>query len=253
MNRPFFNDFFRFYEITRGRYHYSDNRRGSPEHYLAYMVQGRCRIVSDTKTITVRAGDLFYIPMGLPYQSYWYGDKDNVIRFLSFGFRWSPETDVTAYSLQVLPNCEEWTSRLCRIPTNTIITSKAVSDFFSLLSDVFPVMEGNASDAKFNLLQKAMSCMYEHTEYTAAAIAHECGVSESTLYTVFREQLGKTPNVVKQELRCEKAVFLLSTSDKSVQEISDELGFSSPSYFRKILKAHTDSTPREIRCQFRMA
>jgi transcriptional regulator GlxA family with amidase domain len=40
---------------------------------------------------------------------------------------------------------------------------------------------------------------------------------------------------------------MLTTTNKSVQEISDILGFSSTSYFRKILKLYTDKTPLKIR------
>ncbi|MBQ4116900.1 MAG: helix-turn-helix domain-containing protein [Clostridia bacterium] len=49
------------------------------------------------------------------------------------------------------------------------------------------------------------------------------------------------------EILCEKAVTLLTTTDKSVQEISDMHGFSSTSYFRKILYRYTNNTPRDIR------
>jgi AraC-like DNA-binding protein len=78
-------------------------------------------------------------------------------------------------------------------------------------------------------------------------VAAYCHVSTSGLYSIFKKQLGKTPNELHAEILCEKAVSLLSTTDKSVQEISDTLGFSSTSYFRKILKKHTGKAPLEIR------
>ena len=40
---------------------------------------------------------------------------------------------------------------------------------------------------------------------------------------------------------------LLTTTDASVQEISDRLGFSSGSYFRKVLRSYTGKTPGQIR------
>lgn len=250
MKDVIFSDMFRFYEIERSKYHYSDNRSGSQEHYIAYMLQGHCRIVANGHMISAKEGDLFYIPMGLPYQSYWYGDSSNSIRFLSLGFRWFPENDSSSYLLQVLPKRDEWCEKVQQIPTNTALGSTAVGRFFALLSELLPLMEKNDFDSKRYLLQQAKTYMYEHTDCTVRHVARHCGVSESTLYTVFKESLGKTPHAVKQELLCEKAVFLLSTTDKSVQEISDMLGFSSPSYFRKILKVHTANTPREIRRRF---
>ena len=52
---------------------------------------------------------------------------------------------------------------------------------------------------------------------------------------------------MKQEILCEKAVQLLTTTDLSVEEISNRLLFSSSSYFRKIFKKYTGKTPRQIR------
>ncbi len=57
----------------------------------------------------------------------------------------------------------------------------------------------------------------------------------------------KTPNEVRQELQTDRAVRLLTTTDMNIQQISDSLGFSSVSYFRKILRKYTGKTPSQIR------
>ena len=69
---------------------------------------------------------------------------------------------------------------------------------------------------------------------------------EEALYTAFKRH-GSTPNQTRQELLVRKAKQLLTTTDSSVQEISDQLGFSSTSYFRKILHRQTGKTPTQIR------
>lgn len=250
MKDVLFSDMFRFYEITRDKYHYSDNRGGSPEHYLAYMLEGCGKIVSEKQTIHVAEGDLFYIPMGLPYQSYWYGNKNGTIRFLSFGFRWFPEAESVSYALQLLPWQDSFFEKINAIPVNCILSTEALGRFYQLLSELLPSLKETSSLGKSQVVLQAKTYMYDHPNCTAPHIARHCGVSESTLYSLFKETLHKTPNTVKQEMLCEKAVFLLSATDKTVQEISDMLGFSSPSYFRKVLKTHTGRTPREIRSQF---
>jgi len=78
-------------------------------------------------------------------------------------------------------------------------------------------------------------------------LARLCNVSESGIYLLFKRELNKTPNQVRLEILCQRAVSLLTTTNKSVQEISDTLGFSSTSYFRKILKANSGKTPLQIR------
>ena len=74
-----------------------------------------------------------------------------------------------------------------------------------------------------------------------------CSLSEPHLYYLFKKAGEVTPNEYRQKSLCDRAVELLITTDNSVEAISDMLGFSSSSYFRKILKKHTGKSPREIR------
>ena len=69
----------------------------------------------------------------------------------------------------------------------------------------------------------------------------------SALYHIFKTENNLTPNELIQKIRCDKAVVLLTTTNKSIQEISDILEFSSTSYFRKVLYRYTQKTPKEIR------
>ena len=89
--------------------------------------------------------------------------------------------------------------------------------------------------------------IYDHPESRASEIARNCGISESTLYSVCKSASGQTPLEIKQQILLDKARLLLTTTDKIVQEISDILGFSSTSNFRKALRKQCDMTPKEIR------
>ena len=97
------------------------------------------------------------------------------------------------------------------------------------------------------VVEKAIGYMRECPESKISDIAKLCNISESGIYIIFKKQLNKTPNDIRLEILCERAVLLLKTTDKTIQEISDTLGFSSTSYFRKILHHYIGKTPREIR------
>ncbi len=245
MNRILSSNSFRFLEITRDTYHYSDNRGGSPEHYLAYMIDGTCRIVSPRGTIEAKSGDLFYIPKELRYQSYWYGEP--TIRFLSFGFQLFPEAAVLPYALQTIPCRDEQRRQLVSLPHTLNPTSDTLGAFYSLLASLLPVMTTDALTRKEEICSAAHQLLREDPHSTVGQLAVRLGISESSLYDAFKSCGKTTPNSLRQEVLCEKAVLLLTTTDNSVQEISDRLNFSSPSYFRKILKLHTGFSPREIR------
>ncbi len=248
MNGILSYDAFRFVEINLDKYHYTDNRGGSPHHYIALMNKGNCRLVSQDRTVEINEGDVFYIPMGLPYQSYWYGN--NEISFISLGFRLFPEANDKNYCLQRL-NCDDSLKNgIKNIRINKPVNSRTLSDFYEILNALLPIMETENISRNEQIYIKAKRYITHNTECSASDIAKHCNVSESTLYLAFKTAANKTPNEIKNEIICDKAVFLLSTTDKSVQEISDTLGFSSTSYFRKTLKTYVGLTPREIRKKY---
>ena len=248
MNSILSYDAFRFVEFNLNKYHYTDNRSGSPHHYIAIMNKGRCRLVSENRTVEVNEGDVFYIPMGLPYQSYWYGD--NEISFVSLGFLLFPEANEKSFCLQKFDCDSTLKEKINGITLNKPVSSRTLYDFFEILKELLPVMEIENITRNQQIFKRAKRFITHNTECSATDIAKHCNVSESTLYLAFKTAVNKTPNEVKNEILCDKAVFLLSTTDKSVQEISDTLGFSSTSYFRKTLKNHIGLTPRQIRKQY---
>ena len=89
MNRTDFCKAFRFTEYRYGHTHYTDARSGADRHFIGLLEEGRCRIVSDERVIEAGPGEPFYIPKGLPYQSYWFSEGN--IRLRSYGFDFFPE------------------------------------------------------------------------------------------------------------------------------------------------------------------
>lgn len=229
-------------EFFREKYNYVDNRKGANYHYLAYMVEGRCKIVSADVTIEAEAGQAFYIPMGLPYESYWYGTK---IRFHSYGFRYFPEAEGKSFRLQVLP--QELAQTVRDIPIRQPMDTEVLHQMFAALQKVQPHLHIQKFCSTHRAYDEARKYLYDHPDSSISDVAKHCSVSESALYAIFKKMGAKTPNDVRQEILVQKAVHLLTTTDRSVQEISELLGFSSASYFRKILHKHTGKTPREIR------
>lgn len=241
MKAQIFSDGFTFVDFNFGKYRYTDNRRGSPHHYLATMEEGRCRIVSEDTEIEAEAGEAFYIPMGLGYQSYWYAD--NNVRFRSYGFDYFPGR--VAYRLQKLP--PEAYGIIRTIPLGDAPDAAALGALYTVLGRLMPDMEEVSLRGHGGLVRMAVEYMALNPGCSVPDAARHCRVGESTLYAAFRDELGKTPNEVRQQMLAEKAVKLLATTSGSVQQISDRLGFCSTDYFRRILKKYTGMSPRQIR------
>ena len=125
------------------------------------------------------------------------------------------------------------------------IGSGAFSGCSSLETLTLPfVGTGNTSLA--GMESGLFGCVFGKASYTdSTKITQQYG--ETALYTAFRRVRNTTPNTQRQIILCERAVELLTTTDRPIEEISTQLGFSSSAYFRKIIRAHTGLTPRMIR------
>ena len=242
MEHTIFSKSFYFTEFCYQGYHYTDARKGAANNYIGMLEQGHCRIVSDRLTIEAGPGEPFFIPKGLRYQSYWYCEDTILLR--SCGFAFFPEAQKSSFPLQKLPLSLRDAVR--QIPLNGHPDSAALGALFSLLGVALSAMEQSNSVSSVRLLELATEYMRLNPDCRMAEVARRCGISESALYAAFRRE-GTTPNKIRQELLIREAIRLLTTTDASVQDISDRLNFSSASYFRKVLRDHTGTTPSQLR------
>lgn len=227
--------------------HQTDNSRGVAHHYLGYLYRGRARIVSDEGTLELTEGDLFYIPKGCRYQSYWDGEEE--ISFDSFAFDAIPQQDGVSFALQAIPLTPEIRRLHQALAQDRTVNPRSVSLLYRLLWEVMPSLHPSPYHKADALARKIAGYISEHPDVGLDQVARSLGVSESTLYHVFKEKLHKTPNRLRQEAKCRKAASLLTCTDLSVEEVSSRSGFSSSSYMRKLLRATTGKTPLQIRAE----
>lgn len=225
--------------------HYTDVRSGCVLNYLALLQKGSVKIVCEDQTLTAKAGEVIFFPKGLRYQSYWHGEPD--IQFLSFGFSTMPAADQKNYLLQTVPFPASVPDLLLQIPrTGKQVDSQSLSLFYSALAQIIPHLAWD-TDTGSSLASTVAAFMRSHPHAPISQVAKACGISQPHLYATFRQNMGITPNHYRQSVLCQMAVELLATTDKTVEEISAILHFSSAAYMRKVLQQHTGMTPKQIR------
>ncbi len=96
---------------------------------------------------------------------------------------------------------------------------------------------------KFNLLVEA----HFKTEHSVSFYAQQLCKSPKTLSNLFAIYNHKTPSQVIQERILIEAKRLLSYTDRSVKQITFDLGFEDVSYFSNFFKKHTLSSPLDFR------
>jgi AraC-like DNA-binding protein len=96
---------------------------------------------------------------------------------------------------------------------------------------------------KFNLLVEGNF----RTEHSVSFYAQLLAKSPKTLSNFFGIYNNKTPSQIIQERILIEAKRLLSYTDKSVKQITYELGFEDMPYFSNFFKKHTGQSPLDFR------
>ena len=83
--------------------------------------------------------------------------------------------------------------------------------------------------------------------FSLAAAAKAVGSSKRTLARRMESVLGKSPLSYVQALRVERAVYLLKTTQATVDEVALRVGYSDGSILRVLLRRELGVGIREIR------
>lgn len=82
---------------------------------------------------------------------------------------------------------------------------------------------------------------------TAQGIARAVHISKSSLYSIVHSSFGCTVSEYINKVKIDKAKELLQKTDRTVEDISETLGFASPAYFGKVFKRSVGTSPLKFR------
>lgn len=245
MDDVLFYNSFAFSSFSFTRYHYTDLRAGTRCHHIGYLKAGRAEFVYDGERTLFSPGDVFFIPHGLCYQSYWYGEEE--IQFDSYAFHLIPQAEKAEFPLQKLDLSPRGREALAGIAAPGVTRASKIGCLYALLGDALVRMERRGTSRAEGLVNRVRQIWAAHPTASVPEIAAACAVSESGIYAAFRQVCHATPIAEKHKIQCEEAILRLSTGDRSVEEIATETGFSSASYFRKVLKEVCGKRPKDFR------
>lgn len=98
-------------------------------------------------------------------------------------------------------------------------------------------------------VQKCIEYITTHLHYKISlqALADHCGRSCAFISGTFKKETGTTVSAFILQSRLEEAQRLLRYSSLKSQQISDRLGFSTPSFFASVFKQAYGETPVQYR------
>jgi|GEM_PF-440276 len=250
MNDTLFYNSFHFRPLAHHAYHHTDNtRHGIPIHFLARITCGTAKIVPlSGEAFSVAKGDVFLLPMGLRYHSYWYPDKDTqTVSWESYGFTYLPSQQSKAYLPQRISVNHRAQELLDSLAEHMAVDATGIGLLYLILGELEHTLIEVAPDPDRALLERASAYMRTHPNMSVGELAKHLGMSESAVYAFFSAYADTTPVAHKNRLMADVAEELLTTTDLSVEAISEAVGFSSVTYFRHILRQYKKQTPTQVR------
>jgi transcriptional regulator GlxA family with amidase domain len=91
-----------------------------------------------------------------------------------------------------------------------------------------------------------------HRTFPLEAPAHRVGMSLRNFVRRFKQATGDSPLIYLQKLRVAAAKRLLESDYRTMQEISDAVGYQDVAYFRQLFQRHTGASPSAYRRRFGM-
>ncbi len=234
---------------------YSSLRR--PCHNLVFMLAGEGDIISENEHLSVKKGDILYIPQNSTYTSLWKCTPNCEFHSIHFNFSVSQDPFYgKTIPVQIIKN-QPFEELYDYVKTIQEYQNSKSLDFFLLLSAFYYLCAKllfNVKSKKTVLSESSVSpaILYIENNYTKpCTIAHLsklCFLSPSRFLFLFKKHMGCTPITYKNKITIEKVCQdLVLHKDKSIETIAIEYGFKSTIYFRRLFKKLTGISPSNFR------
>ncbi len=236
------------------------NHRYGPHRFNTYLLtfveEGEATFFIQGKRRTVSAGDFYVLfpdsdvryvtKAGVPWSIRWVVlGGEQIPSFLSTLQISSTQPLIRVKRpdkmKQIFESLLQYSNR--KTPADRLRCLSLVYRLFSLLTEqVTP-----STDNRYVL--QAMQYFSEHfTEpISLQKYAKELGLNNNYFSKLFKAETGTTPLRYLNQLRFEKAQYLLANSTCSVEEIADRVGISDMLYFSRSFKQYTGMSPTTYR------
>ena len=254
-------DFRSLYIQNMGKHHYAPGEGWGPgrkEYFqICHVLQGKGEYRVDGQVYELTAGDTFLICPHIGMEVV--ADAHDPWECISVGFSGDDAPALMEQSVlnrsclvlfgqaqeQIRPLLED----ICRYrgaeKWERLVMMATLYRLLAELNRLAPAKETRGeAEACARLVARYIMHHYEE-RVTVEALAEYARVSHSSLYRYFVKCFGISPKRYLLEYRIARACELLETTDCSVQEVSNSVGFEDPFYFSRAFKELKGLSPRQ--------
>ncbi|MBE5733970.1 MAG: helix-turn-helix domain-containing protein [Clostridiales bacterium] len=236
-------------------YDYSSIPR--PCHNIAFMLEGSGIIKSGEKLLTVKKGDVLFIPKNSTYSAQWIAQPKAVYHSIHFSFQYDGNPLLNKnIPVQILTNnnFDSLYQKAKEIEKHqfdkTANSFFALSAFFEILGTILPSLKLE-SETPFNkMLAPALEYLENNyfTKISVQKLTSLCFLSPSRFHYLFKKQTGVSPIVYKNKIAVRNvAEDLLFDKETPIKTVAQKHGFKNFIYFERLFKKLTGKTPSLFR------
>lgn len=237
---------------------------GVRDHYLIhYVTRGRGYYQTNGVTYPIHAGDVFLVYPDKeicywadgedPWAYAWVGFNGSDARSLLEAGGFSPERLVQ----EDLPGKQKILENLKRINDyygndlyhNTAMTGELYKTLALFIKDQKDPRLQDNTIFHDEIVKKSASFIDSHYSYPISVedIADAVSVSRSTLFRIYKKQLGLSPQTYLEQIRIRRACLLLMETELSVGSVARSVGYEDSMYFSKVFNKVTGQSPSRYR------
>ena len=226
-------------------YHFCRGNTSKRKTRIGVILQGSGSYIYLGERLTVKEGDVVFIPENIYCYSEWHGGPEIEVVYLNCFIH----GDSLGYMPQMLPSDAEIKNAILQIADLIDGDSlEAYALFYKLLKRLLPCMKKSelAFDKTLALAIEYITSNFNR-DFSVGEVARACCVSESALYHLFQRELGQTPVRFLNSIRINVAIEYLENTKYSIATVSNLVAFRSENHFRKVFFEITGTTPLKFR------
>lgn len=224
--------------------------KGHIAHHIIYTLEGLGCIEIGGETFELKEGDFFFYRAGIPVKYYKKGETF-ITRYVSFG-GFACEQLFEYYNIPkyiLFKNNALFSSltKFCSYADKSYSDEKIAGKLYSLIMDFCLTFNVNKTPKS---LENALSYISRNftRDIPISELSKAAGVSNSTLFKLFKDYMNTTPTAYIISSRIESAKLQLTSNPfLSIDVIANISGFSSTSYFIETFKKAEKTTPAKYR------
>jgi AraC family transcriptional regulator of arabinose operon len=243
---------------------YTYDQKIPNENHLHFVLNGKGIITMNGKTYHINKGNIFVIMKGIAIN--YYADSEDPWEYMWVTFDGEKAADYLAYAgftydnpviTSTIPTATYHPMIEKILDANTLTLAneiRRVGYLYDLLSTMIDAQNSAKGERKYDYSNETYvehALQYISLNYSKHIkvndIANDIGINRSYFTSIFKKAFHVSPQEYLMNFRFQKAAELIKSTNLSIQDISNMVGYENPYNFSKMFKNFYGASPKNYR------